>query len=69
MKMQTNKENLENLVQKIDWEGGLFEYLFNYGGEMPDELKDRVNDIQSSLQSLENEFATLLDQFDVEDIF
>ena len=66
--MKTNPETLTDLLSKIDWEGGLVEYVCGYGGDMPDELSDAVNNLKQAVSTLENDFGILLKNHNVEEL-
>lgn len=40
------------IAAKIDYEGGLAEYLLSYGGEMPEEFQEEVQDFIDAYHNL-----------------
>jgi hypothetical protein len=59
-------EELDDLQNKIDWEGGLIDYVCGYGGSMPEELSKEVNAVKLAVSELENRFEELLTENGVE---
>ncbi len=55
-------EKLIGLVTKVDYEGGLCEYLFGYGGEVPDEIYGEAQDAIQAYKRFEGAFESLLSQ-------
>ena len=64
--MKATKETLENLISKMEWEGGLWMYIMSYGGEMPEEVKDEVDALNQASHNLYEKFASLLTEHDVD---
>lgn len=64
--MITNTDNLLNLEHKIDYEGGMVEYICGYGGDMPDELKAEVDAVKLAVEALNTKYRALLEEFGVE---
>ena len=64
--MSSKAEELSDLQQKIDWEGGLTEYVTGYGGDMPEELTEQTEAVKVAVRELEAGFRLLLAQHDVE---
>ncbi len=61
---QSRYQSRQALANKIDWEGGLEEFLFGYGcrpEDMPDqELEDLVRELYDKTRPLLNKFANAL---------
>ncbi len=64
--MSSETEQLNELQSKIDYEGGLIEYVCGYGGDMPEQLADEVKAVKESVRALEGSFHALLDEHGVE---
>jgi hypothetical protein len=56
--MVTKKE-MEKLIQKIEWEGGLEEYLVYYGGDVPEELQEEARAAKEAIVALNTKIAKL----------
>ena len=65
-KIQWTPEELSELQGKIDYEGGLIEYVCGYGGDMPAQVADEVKAVKASVRELEDSFEALLNENDVE---
>ncbi len=64
--MITNADNLLNLEHKIDYEGGMVEYICGYGGDMPEELIAEVEAVRLAVENLNTKYRALLKEFGVE---
>lgn len=52
-----NQERKEELAAKIDYEGGLYEYLFGYGGGLQDTpFEDELLELCKKVESFEKRF-------------
>lgn len=62
------QEELLELQGKIDWEGGLFEYIINYAGPegMPEEVQPQARVLVEAAHELQAAFQDLLEQHHVE---
>jgi len=62
------QEELQELQEKIDYEGGLFEYIIGYAGPngMPEEIRPQARALEEAAQELQSAFENLLEQHDVE---
>jgi len=65
--MATTKQELENLRDKIKWEGGLAEYVINYGPAFPTkELQKQAKIVYEQFRILQSELEELYDEHNVE---
>lgn len=64
----TSKQELEDLRNKIDWEGGLWTYVLDYGGGLPEELGLAAANLRSSAAFLENQLDALYKESGVEQL-
>lgn len=46
------KQEVQNLYDKIAWEGGITEYVIHYGGELPEEFQDLGEDLENAYCNL-----------------
>ena len=62
------QEELQELQEKIDYEGGLYEYVIHYAGAggMPDEVYPQAKALEDAAHKLQSAFQDLLDQHNVE---
>jgi len=61
-------QELDDLQNKIDYEGGLVEYVCHYAGSngMPEEVREQAKAVETAVQNLESAFRTLLKENNVE---
>lgn len=64
--MSTNKKALEEVQSKIEWEGGLFDYVHCYGGELAPEMQSQVEAFRVAADALEGAWNALLEANGVE---
>ncbi|KKL84042.1 hypothetical protein LCGC14_1968640 [marine sediment metagenome] len=62
------QEELQELQEKIDYEGGLYEYILGYAGAggMPKEVYLQARALEDAAHKLQSAFQDLLDQHNVE---
>lgn len=58
-------ELVSALAEKVDWEGGLSNYLFGYGGEVPKELQVLAQEAKQTWNAFEKAYESLLTQYGV----
>ncbi len=64
----TKQKELQELQEKIDWEGGLYEYIIGYAGAsgMPEEVYPQAKALEDAAREVQSAFQTLLEQHNVE---
>lgn len=61
-------QELDDLQNKIDYEGGIVEYVCNYAGAngMPEEVREQAKAVETAVENLESAFRNLLIENNVE---
>lgn len=60
-----NREELQNLAHKIDYEGGLAEYFIGYGGPHPSEVDAKVDAFKIAYYELHEELERIFCENDI----
>ncbi len=58
-------DKVSGLATKVDYEGGLCEYLFGYGGEVPDEIYAESQEAIQAWEKFLSAYEALLTQYGI----
>jgi len=59
-------EAFQRLASKVEWEGGLLEYVGIYGGDLTPEFAEEVKAFQLAADCLESKWDRFIEQFEEE---
>ena len=63
-----NSIKAQEFYDKVEWEGGLMEYVVDYGGEIPEELQDAANEFSAAAGKLFRAYREFCVKYDLDDI-